>query len=346
MAEVRDALTGAIKQRYDDPRALGEAHFDNLLFGEDHPDGWVAMPEDVERIGRQDLTRFWRTFYRPSNSLLVVAGDVDLEGLRAEIQRRLGPWPDAAVPARVEPRLPEHHGARYVLVDKEDLTQATLIFGHAGLKHTDPDWYATTVVNYVLGGSDFSSRLMVELRARRGLTYGISSSFGASLYQGAFEVTAATRNESAWEALSAGIAEIRRMKAEGPTEGELAKARGFYAGSYPFSLQSAASVAGGVAEAVLHGLGLDYVENLAVRLGQVQPPQARAAAHDRLRPDDLIVVMVGRGQVVAPQLEKAKVPFERVGYRDAISAKARAASASPPRSAPPGPSPAPPARPR
>ena len=115
--------------------------------------------------------------------------------------------------------------------------------GHAGIRHADPRWYAATLINYVLGGSDFSSRLMTEVRVKRGLTYGIGSSFGTSLYQGAFRVSAATKNQSVWDALLASVDEIRRMQAEGPTPAELDKAKGYYAGSYPFSLQTAAGIA-------------------------------------------------------------------------------------------------------
>ena len=214
-----------------------------------------------------------------------------------------------------------------------------LIFGHAGIRHADPAWYAVTIMNYVLGGSDFSSRLMMEVRSKRGLTYGISSGFGDSLYQGAFEVNAATKNESAWDAFAASVAEIRKLRAEGPTAEEVAKAHGYYAGSYPFQLQSAPSVAGGIVAAELHGLGVDYVESLAVRLGSVEVATAKSAAAAYLHPDDLTVVIVGRGEAVAPQLDKAGVKYERIGYRDPFSPAARAAKRE--RPAPPAAAPTP-----
>jgi zinc protease len=250
---------------------------------------------------------------------------VDAKRLRAELERRLGGWRAAPVPARPTFQVPAGKGTRLLLVDKEDLTQSTVVFGHPGISHRDPDWYSVTVMNYVLGGSDFSSRLMIEVRARRGLTYGIGSSFGASLYQGAFRVSAATRNESVWDAFSASVAEVRKMKAGGPTAEEVTKAHGYYAGSYPFQQQSAEGVAASIARAELHGLGVDYVEALAVRLGAVEVGQARGAAAQHLRPDDLSVVIVGSAAAVAPQLERAGVSFERIGYRDPISAAERAA---------------------
>jgi zinc protease len=327
MAEVRDLMMGSINQRYDNPGALAGAHFASLLFGDQHPDGWVLMPEDVRRIKREDLVRFWKTYYRPNNSLLVMAGDVgELGGLRVEIERAFGRWQNGPVPARPTFEIPEYQGTRTLLVDKEDLTQSTLVFGHPGIHHADPQWYAVTVMNYVLGGSDFSSRLMGEVRSKRGLTYGISSSAGASLYRGAFKVSAATKNESVWDAFAASVAEIRKMKADGPTASEVTKAHGYYAGSYPFQLQSAPSVASSIVGAELHGLGVAYVEELAVRLAAVDASSARAAAASTLRPDDLTLVIVGNAGAVAPQLEKANVKFERISYRDPFSAAQRSAA--------------------
>jgi zinc protease len=339
MAEIRDQLLGNINQIYDNPGALGAVHFATLVYGDQHPDGWAPMPEDVGRIKREDLVQFWKTYYRPNNSLLVIAGDVgELGALRVEIERSFGRWRHAAVPERPKFEIPERHGMRTLLVDKEDLTQTTLVFGHPGIRHGDPEWYAVTVMNYVLGGSDFSSRLMKEVRAKRGLTYGIGSSFGSSLYRGVFEVTAATKNETAWEAFAASVAELRKMKAEGPTTEEVNKSHGYYAGSYPFQLQSAPSLAGRIVGAELHGLGVAYVQELAVRLGAVDVTQAKEAAAKALRPDDLTVVIVGRAEAVAPQLDKAGVKFERINYREPFSESQRAAARKPsPAPAPAGP---------
>ena len=130
-------------------------------------------------------------------------------------------------------------------------------------------------MNYVLGGSDFSSRLMIEVRAKRGLTYGIGSSFGARCTRARFKVAARRRARRTWEALLAAVNEIRRMKTEGPTAIELDKAKGYYAGSYPFKLQTAAGVAQALVAAELHGLGAGYVRELPLRLAAVDTRRPR-----------------------------------------------------------------------
>jgi len=329
MGEIRDQILASLAQRTDDPHLLAAEHFDNLLFGEKHPDGWVLTPEHVRAITRDKLLAFWKTFYRPNNAILAVAGDIDPAAIKTRIARAFGAWAPGPIQLRPLFEIPPAHGKRVILVDKPELSQATLMFGHAGIRHGDPDWYAVTLVNYVLGGSDFSSRLMQEVRSKRGLTYGIGSSFGASLYQGAFRVSASTRNETAWDALSVATGELRKMKDAGPSEDELAKAKGYYAGSLPFTSESAAGLAHALVAADLHGLGVDYVRTLALRLAAVDRSGADAAASKWLHPDDLSIVIVGRADVVGPELQKAKLPFERVDSRAPISAAARQAAATP-----------------
>jgi zinc protease len=325
MGDVRDQMLAAVASRYDSPYELASAHFDNQLFGEKHPNGWVLTADDVRKIDRARLEKFWKTFYHPNHAILAVAGDIDLGRLRPQIEKAFHGWARAQSPARAGWTVPLMTGTRMLLVDRPDLTQATVLLGHAGIKHADPRWYAVTLMNYVLGGSDFSSRLMTEVRAKRGLTYGIGSSFGASLYEGAFRVSAATKNETVWDALLASVNEIRRMQAEGPTGAELDKAKGFYAGSYPFSLQSTGGIAGAVVAAEEHGLGIAYVRDLPLRLAAVDEGQAKAAAKDFLHPDTLLVVIVGKGDAIAPQLAQSGVQFERITFKAPIDAAARAA---------------------
>jgi zinc protease len=324
-------MLASLASRYDSPYELATAHFDNQLFGEKHPDGWVMTPADVAKIGRPQLETFWKTFYRPNRAILAVAGDVDVVRLRPLIEKAFRGWGRTAVLARPAWQIPALHGTRILLVDRPDLTQATLLLGQAGLKHADPRWYAATLMNYVLGGSDFSSRLMTEVRSKRGLTYSIGSSFGATLYEGAFRISAATKNETVWEALLATVNEVRQMKAAGPTPEELAKAKGYYAGSYPFNLQTAAGVAGALVASELHGLGVAYVRDLPLRLAAVDEAQAQAAARDLLSPDTLLVVIVGKGDVIEPQLAKTGIQYERINFKAPISAAARASAAKPAR---------------
>jgi zinc protease len=324
MAEVRDEMVASLAARYDSPYQLASEHFDNLLFGEKNPRGWVLMPEDVQKITREKLVAFWKTYYRPGNAVLAIAGDVDVAKLKPQVEKAFGGWAKGASPERPAFKMAALKATRILVVDRPDLTQATILLGHRGLKHADPMWFPATLMNYVLGGSDFSSRLMTEVRAKRGLTYGISSSYGATLYDGAFLVSASVKNENVWQALVATVGQIRKMKNEGPTEAELAKGRGYYAGSYPFELQTGAGIANAIVGAQMHGLDIDYVKDFAVRMAAVDEHQAKEAAGTLLDPDNLLVIVVGNGNVVEPQLTPTGLRVERINFKDPISHAARA----------------------
>ena len=329
MGEVRDEMLAGIAARFDNPHALANAHFENQLFGEQNPEGWILAAEDVRKITRESLEEFWKTFYRPNRAILAVAGDVDAAKLRAGIEKAFGGWARGKVPERATWSIPKIAATRILLIDRPDSTQATFVLGHQGIKHADPRWYAATLMNYVLGGSDFASRLMIEVRAKRGLTYGIGSSFGSTLYPGSFRVAGSTKTESTWEALLASVNEIRRMKAEGPTVMELDKAKGYYAGSYPFKLQTAAGVAQALVAAELHGLGAGYVRELPLRLAAVDEAAARAAGAELLSPDTTLVVIVGKASAIEPQLKDKGIAYEKINFKEPISAAARAAAKTP-----------------
>jgi len=330
MAEVREQMLAGLAARFDSPGELAEAHFDNQLYGEKNPHGWVLEPEDVQKVTRDALVTFWKTYYRPNNALLAVAGDVDPAKLRGDLEKAFGKWAKADVPARPAFKMAALKSTRVLIVDKPDLTQTTILLGHRGLRHADPMWFAATLMNYVLGGSDFSSRLMTEVRSQRGLTYGIRSSYGASLYDGAFEISMSTKNENVWQALVASVNQMRKMKNEGPTAAELAKGKGFYAGSYPFELQTAANVAGALVEAELHGLGVDYVRDFALRMAAVDEAQAKEAAGTLLDPDNVLVVVVGKGDDVEKQIAPTGLRYERIGFKEPISKSSRAKPRKPP----------------
>jgi zinc protease len=341
MGEVREQMMAGLAARFDSPYELGQAHFDNQLFGEKNPHGWVLEEGDVQKITRDKLVAFWKTFYRPNNAILAIAGDVDPGRLRGDVEKAFGKWEKADVPARPAFKMAALKSTRVLIVDKPDLTQSTILLGHRGLRHADPMWFAATLMNYVLGGSDFSSRLMTEVRSKRGLTYGISSSYGASLYDGSFQVVASTKNENVWQALLATVNQIRKMKNDGPTADELGKGKAYYAGSYPFELQTASNVASGIVGAELHGLGLEYVQNFALKMAAVDDNQAKEAAGTLLDPDNLLVVIVGKGDAIEPQIAPTGLRYERIPFKSPISRATRShAHPATPGAPPPTPGPA------
>ena len=287
MGEVRDEMLAAVAARFDNPHELANAHFDNLLFGEKHPDGWVLTAEDVRKITRARLETFWKTFYRPNRAILAVAGDVDAAKLRAGIEKAFGGWARGDGPAATGlVRSRRSPATRILLVDRPDSTQATIRARPSGdqarrsaLVRRDADELRAGRLRLLVATDDRGARqARADLRHR----------FVVRRHAVPGRLPRRRRRRRArrtWEALLASVNEIRRMKAEGPTVVELDKAKGYYAGSYPFKLQTAAGVAQALVAAELHGLGAGYVRELPLRLAAVDEAAAKAAAGELLTPD-------------------------------------------------------------
>jgi zinc protease len=322
LGPVKDQIIAALEQRRDQPGDLADDHFESLVYGDDHPDGWVLTPADVSRIKRSDLAAFWKRA-TPEGATLAVTGDVEAEKVQRLAEAAFGNWRGPHPKPRPHFVMRAAQPTHVWLVDKPELSQATFVLGHASLSKRDPDLYAFELVNDALGGSDFSSRLMQEVRVRRALTYGIGSDIGAGLYDGAFRVTASSKNETVVEALRETIAQLSLMKAQGPTALELAHAQSYWAGSYPFSLENPEALLDALLRAARHGLDDAFVQELAVRLARVTPAEAAAVARRRLDPEHLVIVIVGKADVVRPALVAAALPFTERSARDPISAVAR-----------------------
>jgi zinc protease len=320
LEKVRDLFLGEVRQRLDDAGALAGAHFQNLLWGDDHVRGWVTSESTVAAIRRDDLVTWHKTWYAPNNAMLAVAGDVDVAKLKKDLEKSFGTWKKAKVPPRPKYATPKLDRVKVRLVDKPKQTQTHIRIGQYGISHTDPRFFESLVWNYVLGGGGFSSRLMKVVRSENGKTYGASSTFDRNLDEGSFVAATFTRNAETVSTVALMLGEIEKMADKGPTADEVANAISNIAGSYAVRFESADDVASALLAAELHGFGTEYLENYAVRVGQVDAGSAKTAAHEILDPVSFVVVLVGDAKDLEPQLKKAGWGYEKVRYSDAIGA--------------------------
>jgi zinc protease len=174
--------------------------------------------------------------------------------------------------------------------------------GHIGISREDPDYYAVMVMNYVLGGGGFSSRLMDNIRDNKGLAYDVHSGFSARKEPGAFSVSIQTKNESANEVIEETFKEIRRIQKELVSEKELADAKAYITGSFPLKMDTYAKLAGMLTSIEIYGLGLDYPQTYPGLINKVTRERIQEVAKKYLHPDTMAIV------VVADQ-KKAKLKY-------------------------------------
>ncbi|MFQ5579118.1 MAG: M16 family metallopeptidase [Nitrospiria bacterium] len=291
---VRSMILGEILSEKDQPYAIARQAFRQMTFGS-HPyhQSVKGSEESLSEITRTDLATFHQQYYRPNNAIISVVGDVTPQEAEALVQKFFGRWEKEAIaPLEVEPT-PALRSKKVSKIDK-DLSQATVMLGHVGIKRSNPDFYAVRVMNYILGGGGFSSRLMAEIRDNQGLVYSVYSRFSGNQAPGPFSVTFQTENRNARKAIEGVLLEINRIRDKEVSEKELAEAKAYLVGSFPLRIDTTRKVASLLPQIEFHKLGLDYFKAHAELLNRVTVADVRRVAKKYLHPDHYALVLVGR----------------------------------------------------
>ncbi|MGB4101996.1 MAG: pitrilysin family protein [Alphaproteobacteria bacterium] len=247
---------------------------------------------NLARVTRADLVREHRRRLARDNLMVAAVGDITPEKLRQVVDRIFGALPAHATLRPVaEVQVP----AQGVTVQvRQESGQSVLLFAAPGIKRDDPDWHAATILNYILGGGGFSSRLMDDVRDRRGLTYGISTSLQAMDHTGIWLGQVATANDKAGEAWDATRAIWEKTGRDGVTETELMHAKSYLIGALPTGFTSTAAIAGVLSGMQAENLPPDYLDHRTALLESVTLEDVRRVAQRLLDPSRLTLVAVGK----------------------------------------------------
>lgn len=302
VAEHQASLVGAA----DDPATLIQWNALRVLYaGHRYGLPLGGRAETVGSLGVEDARAYWVDRFVPANAIFFAVGDVEAETVVREVEALYGGLPDRDVPPPT-PATPERtpESRRIVVVDKPDLGQARIILAHEGISRTEPRRLAIDVMNDALGGSGFSSRLMVRVRSDEGLTYGVGSGFSLRSVAGPFSVSTFTRKEKAREVIDLLLAEVEAIRGERPvTEEERAKFLSYNVGRFGLSLETSESVLGSLVDLAVHGLPDDSLDTYRSRIRALDLEELRAAARDMLHPDRAAIVLLGPAADLVPQLD-------------------------------------------
>ena len=272
------------------PETIVRRTFDALLYG-DHPYGRHAEPETITAITRDDLVRFHAEHYVARRAVVSMIGAVSRERAAAIAEALTGALPaGAASPARA-PLGPEPVATERRI--EHPASQSHLLVGQRGIARGDPDFFALTVGNYVLGGGGFVSRLYGEVREKRGLAYSVYAYFSPQIQPGPFTIGLQTRKDQADQALAVVREVLDRFVREGPSADELAAAKSNLVGGFALRIDSNAKILAQLAAIGFYGLPLDWLERWTERVAAVSLDDVRAAFARRVRPDALVTVVVG-----------------------------------------------------
>jgi zinc protease len=301
LSSMRRRTLASIRSGLDDAGSVAERALNRELFrghAYERPiEGWSR---ELAKLGRREVAGFHARLYRAGGAFLIAAG-----GLPADAPRRLtalggrldegtampGPGPTPAI-----------GGLGVVVVDKPDATQAQIRIGAAGIAVQSPDLPACLLGNAVLGGG-FSSRLVDEVRVKRGLAYGISSSLHSNPAGGVFAIRSSTRLDEAAALVRVALDEVDRLRDEGPTDAELTQASAYLRGSFQMANETGEQAASNLASALLQGFGCDWLERFPRLLAALSRADVGAAMQKHL-PGPRRIVAVGPARKLAKALRK------------------------------------------
>jgi zinc protease len=247
--------------------------------------------ETVPKITADDLRDYVRRVFARNDLTITIVGDVDAKTAGELIDRAFAKLPAKNDLKPIPDATPKGLGRR--IVTQLDVPQAVVTFGGLGLERKDPDFMAGYIVNHILGGGSFSSRLYKEVREKRGLAYGVSDSLVWFKHAAIVLGGTATRADKTAEALDIIQRETKRMAEQGPTPDELAAAKSYLKGAYALSLDTSGKIAAQLTQIQLDKLGIDYIEKRSAMIDGVTIADAKRVAK-RLYGGGMLVSVAGR----------------------------------------------------
>jgi zinc protease len=283
----------ALKEAETQPESIVQKAFAAAVYGT-HP---YALPPagEVVPVGalrRQDVLEFYRTYYRPDRAVVAMIGDITKAQAQAVVEQLTGSLPRPTADIAALPAVAPLAAAETRKIP-HPASQSHILIGQPGMKRDDPDYFPLFVGNYILGGGGFASRLIEQVREKRGLAYSVYSYFLPLRQEGPFEIGLQTKREQTDEALAVVRRTLADFVAKGPTPDELARAKQHLVGGFPLRIDSNRKILDYLAMIGFYRLPLTYLDDFVSRVERVTVADVKSAFARRVRPDRMVTVIVG-----------------------------------------------------
>ncbi|MEM9581523.1 MAG: pitrilysin family protein [Pseudomonadota bacterium] len=289
---VRAQIVSIIKSEEQEPNDIASKTLMSMTFG-DHPYGSAleGTVESVEALNREDILNAYRDVFARDRIYVGAVGDISAEELGALLDDLLGGLPETGAPMPVDADFALEGGKTVVPFNTP---QSVALFAHEGIERDDPDFFPAYVMNQIFGAGGFGSRLMDEVREKRGLTYGVSTYLVPKDYGELVMGQVASSNDRVAEAIDVIKAEWRKLATEGVTAQELADAQKYLTGAYPLRFDGNSRIASILVGMQMDDLPIDYADTRNDKINAVTLEDIKRVAARVLRPDDLHFVVVGQ----------------------------------------------------
>ena len=290
---AKNQLSTGIARRNDDPGAIAAREAQKLGYGADSP--YARQPEyaTVAGVTRDDLLNWHHTYVHPNNVILGVVGDFDSKAMEEKLRAAFESWPKGPSPAPLQALFPGPKPGTY-FVQKDDVNQSNIRMVELGARRDNPDYYAISVFNEIFGGS-FSSRLVEDVRTKKGLAYHVGGGVGTAFdHPGLFQISMGTKSGSTAAAIEALYEEIDGLKTKPPTEGELQRAKDSILNSFVFQFDSKGKVLQERMSYEFYGYPADFLKRYQAGIEKVALEDVQGVAQKYVHKDQLAVLVVGK----------------------------------------------------
>ncbi len=292
IALAKEEQKASISRRNDEPMSIVRREAPKVLYGEDHPLARHPEYDTIAAVSRDDMIAFHEEYFHPDRMYLVVIGDFVSAEMVSKIEELFGDWPQADTPLPPDPEIPDLPRTVNV-IDKEDLTQTTVLLGHKGIRNDDPNYAAIVVGNRILGGG-FGDRLFNVVRSQHGYAYSVGSRAGTGWrYPGTFMAFTMTKNATVEAATDLILAEIEKMTREPVTEEELQQAKDGILAAEVFSYDTKREVLDRLVLFEMEGYPADFLQNYQAAVQELTADQILEATAATWHPEQLTILALG-----------------------------------------------------
>ncbi|MDT7542934.1 MAG: zinc protease [Acidobacteriota bacterium] len=305
LSRLRAQRNVGLQQRRDDANSIAGTVYSSLLYGRNHPYGHPQNGDEasIKAMTGADVRGFYETYYRPNNAALIVSGDVTPATIIPRLEKALGAWRPANVPAvNVSAPGQDLGKTRIYLVDRPGAAQSVIQIGQIGVSRSTPDYFPLLVMNSMLGGA-FVSRINLNLREDKGYTYGARTGFDYRRGAGPFTASAGVQTAVTKESVYEFMKELRGVRGGIPiTQKELDYQKQAIIRGYPRGFETPEQIARQLSALVLYDLPDDYFNNYLSRVQAVSLADVQRVAQKYLDPDHMAILVVGDRKVIEPGL--------------------------------------------
>lgn len=290
---AREQMLQEMKKRNDDSADIEAAEWSALLYGEGHPAARFTTAASLEGLTREALAAFHRRYVNPAHMVAAVSGSFDRKAMLAKLEAAFAKWPSAKPELLPIPREMRTAAPGLYRIQK-DVNQGRVVIGLPGVMRDDPDVYALEVMNEILGGSGFTSRITRTVRSNEGLAYSAGSaiSFGVH-YPGRFRAAFQSKSPSVAYATSLVFAEIRKLREQGVTADELTAIQQNLIATFPSNFESKARTMGVFAGDEFTKRPAGFWKTYRDRIQAVTAADVQRVAQKHLVPEKMLVLVVG-----------------------------------------------------